>query len=104
MGELLKVLHLIEAGLDSGWVFSIIKKTGRGKSGLTTHVSQKPGQTVCPPEEGLVFSALLPSGSHLAPVFLIKGGCNLVPFSHKVQKNSESPDRRHQLLSTSLPG
>lgn len=84
MGELPQVLHLIsklEAVLESGWLLPIIKKTGRGKSGLTTHGSQEPGQTASPPEEGLVFSAPLPSGSHLASVFLIKDGCNLVPFT-----------------------
>ena len=34
-----------------------------------------------PPEEGLVFSALLPSGRHWAPVFLIKCDCNLAPLT-----------------------
>ena len=97
-GELPKVSHLIsklEAGLDSGWVLSIIEKTGRGKSDLTTHVSQEPGQTASPPEEGLVFSAPLPSGSHFAPVFLIKDVCKDGPLytAHTRSRKIQSPQK-----------
>lgn len=63
----------------------MLKKMGRGKSGLTTHVSQEPRQTVSPPEEGLVFSAPLAPGSQVAPVLLIKDSRNLVPFTLLIQ-------------------